>query len=287
MKGLENLGNTCYFNTALQCILQVPQLSNFMIMKKVPSDPFTQEYQRLTKKMWLNKSNSCENPQKLFEIFKNNYKQFNNSDQQDSHEMIVCFLDALDKTLRPFNLVKYPGKSNDHSLIREIFYGQMIQEIVTPKEKTKSFDETSNLMIFLTQNTTLEKCLTQYTKWNCLDNYKDEKDNHHPVTTTRQQFWYTPYILIISFKMYTGKFKVKLPERFDISNWVHRDSPHRHNKNYQLFGTCTHQGSTHGGHYVSYVRHHDKWYMKNDAFVQECNFTPYEGYHYVVFYKSI
>lgn len=289
MKGLQNLGNTCYFNTALQCLLQVPQLSNFLIMKKLRGVQceFTLEYQTLVKQMWLNKTTRVENPQKLFNIFKRKFKQFNNTDQQDSHEMIVCFLDALDVSLRPFRPVHFPSKSKDHSIIREIFYGQIIQEVVTPQGKTKNFEDTTCLMMFLSQNITLEKCLSGYTKWNFLDNYKDDNGNHQQVTTTRHMFWYTPYTLIMTFKMYIGKYKVKLPETFDLTPWIHPDSPHRKNTRYSLFGTCTHHGSTHGGHYVSYVCHHGKWYLKDDTLVEQLQEPPLDGYHYVVFYKSV
>lgn len=284
MKGLQNLGNTCYFNTALQCILQVPQLSNFFIMKRLPRvDEFTHEYQTLVRLMWLKKTSSFENPKKLFDLFKKKYKQFNNTDQQDSHEMIVCFLDALDQSLRPFNPVYFPSRNpEEHSIVREIFYGQIIQEVVTPKEKTKNFEDTTCLMMFLSGNTTLERCLDEYTRWNVLDDYKN-----HNVTTTRHMFWYTPYILIVSFKMYLGKFKVKLPPVLDVSRWTHPQSPHHKNKNYELFGTCTHHGSTMGGHYVSYVQHHKRWYEKDDSMVQEVSGVPLDGYHYVAFYKSV
>lgn len=288
MKGLQNLGNTCYFNTALQCLLQVPQLSNFLIMKKLSSVKceLTQEYQLLVKQMWLNKLNKFENPQKLFNVFKKTYKQFNNTEQQDSHEMIVCLLDTLDKSLRPFKPVHYPGDINNHSIIKEIFYGKMIQEVITPQEKTKTFEETTCHMMFLQNNTTLEKVLTEHTKWNCLDNYKDDQGNHQQVTTLRQMFWYTPYILVFTFKMYIGKYRIQLPDDLDIRPWIHPESPYKRNLRYKLFGTCTHEGSTHGGHYVSHVKHHNKWYMKDDAMVTQSE-PPLNGYHYVVFYKSI
>ena len=283
MKGLQNLGNTCYFNTALQCLLQVPQLSNYMIMKKLHIQcEFTREYQVLVKAMWLNKTRAYENPQKLFNIFKKTYSQFNNTDQHDSHEMILCFLDILDKSLRPFKPVGFSSKPSEHSLVREIFYGQILQEVVTPSGKSKTFEDTTSLMIFLTCNTSLEKCLSDYTKWNILDDYKDYK-----ITTTRHMLWHTPYMLIITFKMYTGKFKVKLPENLNITPWLHPDSPHPHHTEYKLCGTCTHHGSTHGGHYVSNVMHHGKWYMKDDIQVEQISKPPLEGYHYVVFYKSI
>lgn len=276
MKGLLNLGNSCYFNTALQCMLQVPQLSNFMIMKKFSTScEFTREYQRLTRKMWIHKMSKFENPKDIFNIFKNIHKQFNNSDQQDSHEVIMCILDTLDKSLKP---------EGTHSIIRDIFYGKMIQEVVTPEQKTKSFEDTTCLMIFLNHNTTIEKCLCDYTKWNFLDNYKDDNGKFQTVTTTRCTFWNTPYILIISFKMYTGKYRVKLSHELDLTPWVHPDTTHKCKRKYKLFATCTHQGSTRSGHYVSHVLHHDRWYMKDDESVTETP-VPLDGYHYVVFYK--
>jgi ubiquitin C-terminal hydrolase len=285
-KGLENLGNTCYFNAALQCMLQVPQLSNYMIMKKIQTPcECTLEYQKLVKSMWLQRS-SCENPLRFFTLFKNLYKQFDNREQQDSHEMIMCLLDVLDTSIRPFKPVKFPGEEKDHSLIKEIFYGQCIQETISTAGKTKRIEDTSCIMAVLKHDTTLDKCLDDYTKWIFLDNYKDDDGKFHHVTTTRTLFWYMPYVLIVSFKMYTGKFRITLPQEFDASRLVHPDSPPGQHTRYSLFATCTHHGSTRGGHYIAYTKHHGQWYSKDDGCVSKCTF-PESEYHYIAFYKCI
>jgi len=260
-----------------------------MIMKKLHGVKceLTLEYQKFVKQMWLNKAKGCENPSRLFGLFKKKFKQFNNTDQQDSHEMLICMLDALDMSLRPFKSVHYPGDPNNHSLVREIFYGKMLHEIVTPEGTIRHQEENVCHMIFLDKNTTIQNILNEHTRWIYLDNYKNDDGVHQAVTTTRQTFWYSPYILMFTFKMYTGKYRIKLTDTLDITPWFHRDSPHKkQNTKYQLFATCTHEGSTQGGHYISNVRHHGKWYMKDDVSVQE-TVAPLEDYHYVVFYKSV
>jgi len=59
MKGLPNYGNTCYFNSALQCLLQIPQLSNYMILNTFQCEQeFTIEYQKIVKTFWLTPTTS-------------------------------------------------------------------------------------------------------------------------------------------------------------------------------------------------------------------------------------
>ena len=102
MKGLDNLGNTCYFNTAMQCLLQVPQLSNFLILKEYTGNcEFTNEYQKTVRNVWLNKDRSSETPEKLLHLFRQKFTQFNNTNQQDCQEAMLCILDILDKSLCP------------------------------------------------------------------------------------------------------------------------------------------------------------------------------------------
>jgi len=53
MRGFSNIGNTCYFNTALQCLLHIPILSNYLIRNPYKGDcEFTQIYNELTHIYW-------------------------------------------------------------------------------------------------------------------------------------------------------------------------------------------------------------------------------------------
>ena len=55
MKGLINNGNTCYFNTAVQCLLYIPVLSNYFLKcAYVGECEFTQLYSHLVAIYWKN-----------------------------------------------------------------------------------------------------------------------------------------------------------------------------------------------------------------------------------------
>lgn len=54
MKGFENFGNTCYFNTAIQCLLHIPVLTNYFIKNPYDGDcSFTNEYSKVVHGYWL------------------------------------------------------------------------------------------------------------------------------------------------------------------------------------------------------------------------------------------
>lgn len=276
MKGLNNLGNTCYFNSGLQCLLQTPQLSNFFIFKKYLGDcEFTNEYQNMVRQMWINKGIVSVVPHKLLSLFRERFSHFNNTDQHDTQEMILCVLEILEKSL--------PYKN--HSLIHEIFYGKFLQETVCPMETTTSHQEFNNIMLFTEQDTDVVNSLRDYTKWNVIEGFEDTQGNKHRVATTRNTFWFPPHILIVGYKMYSGKYKVSVEPTLNISEFIHPSSPHRVRNCYTLYGACKHQGSTRSGHYVSYTCHNKQWYLKDDCDIKKVSGVPPKDYYYLLFYK--
>ena len=289
MRGLLNLGNTCYFNSALQCLLQVPQLSNFLVLKEYSGTcEFTKEYQNIVRKIWLSKQekNNFENPKKLLKLFKQKFKNFDNSSQHDCQEAFIYILEILENSLSPFKKINYPFESEKHSLIKDLFYGKTFQETICKNEKTSSVED--SIVHMLTPNKSLNflEILKEHQKWNVLEDFVDTKGVKHHVATTRTMFWYTPSILVFSINMYTGKRRINLVDEFDSSEFVHPDSEYKNIK-YKLFATCKHQGSVGSGHYVSYVKHRDKWYLKDDETCNEIENFPFSDYHYLILYKKI
>lgn len=277
MKGLDNLGNTCYFNCALQCLLQTPQLSNFLILRNYSGNcNFTKEYQSLVRNVWL-KGRGTLNPERILQLFRDLCAQFKTCDQHDSQEAFLCLLDILDKSLRPFNNKK------DHSLIREVFYSTMVQETVYKDGKSLKYEQSP--MTILYEGSSLEEAMTKHQNWSVLEGFKDDNNVVHHVATTRTMFWTTPNVLAITFRMYGNKYHVKIPELFDLKPFVHENSQ-KENTKYQLFASCKHHGSIHSGHYVAYTKHKEKWYIKNDGFCTESPF-PETDYHYFVLYKRV
>jgi ubiquitin C-terminal hydrolase len=275
MKGLQNFGNTCYFNSVLQCILQVPQLSNYLIKTELDNSEFLLEYQKFVKKFWLDKTNSIEDHSKILNIFKTHYPQFNNMNQHDCQETLL-FL---------FNLFEKDNKK----LINKIFYFNLIQETICPSEKSKKGEKTNIHMLFPDKDkSTIEEIISINQKWNVLEGYIDSKNNKHNVASTRTLYWTCPKVLIFSIKMYDSKYRVTLPEILDINPYIHQDSPIKNKaKKYYLFAMCSHMGSTRGGHYVAYTKHREQWYLKDDTSCCKVDDINLCDYFYIVMYKAV
>ena len=276
MKGLPNFGNTCYFNSVLQCLLQVPHLSNYFIKNSYDGDSeFIKEYQNFVKTFWLDKKNKIENNSNILKLFKNKFKQFDNFNPQDCQETLFCLIDIFEKVFE--------------NLIKDIFYFKIIQETICPSETTRSHEHTSIYMLYPTKGEQLlSDLIKENQKWNTLEGFRDTKEKVHHVATTQSLIWTSPKILIFSIKMYGQKFKTKIEENIILNNFIHKDSEFKKTLlKYNLFATCTHLGSPSGGHYIAYTKHKDVWYLKDDTRCIKINSVPLIDFHYILMYKQI
>ena len=55
--------------------------------------------------------------------------------------------------------------------------------------------------------------------------------------------------------------------------------------NHELYAVCCHKGSVDRGHYVSYVKHLSKWYLKDDEQVYKAKLNTKDAY--ILFYKKV
>ena len=262
MKGLPNYGNTCYFNAALQCLLQIPQLSNYMILKTFEKEnKLLLEYQNIVKSYWTS-SESSINILKLLKLFINRFSQFNNNNQNDSQEVFICFLEFLDTSCEDF--------------IKKICFSKMEQTTICKDETSIKEEFTTIHFLYPTKETSLNDLITKFQDWNTIDNYRDTKNVTHYVATTRTIIKDPSPIMTFSFRMYERKIRIELEEKIKINNF-----------NYDLFGIVTHLGSIKGGHYISYTKHKNIWYMKDDEECKEVSKIPLKHYHYLALYKRI
>lgn len=111
ISGLVNLGNSCYLNASLQCLVGTDDLSTYILQnsyqnqisktsKSSSGGKLTKEYHKLLETMALNtKLKKPTNP----EIFKKTIGKFNslfdNYDQQDSAEFLHFLLDSIHEDL--------------------------------------------------------------------------------------------------------------------------------------------------------------------------------------------
>ena len=176
--GLYNLGNTCYLNSALQCLSNTEDLTKYFLKKcfqteinngnSLGSKGFiSNQYYKLINEMW-NGTKKKINPKEFRINFCKKTKLFLNNQQQDSQEFLLAVLDNLHEDLNRITNKKYMElqekqneesdeqaskrwwdyfKSRENSIIVDLFQGQFKSTIKCNfcKSSSISYDTFINL----------------------------------------------------------------------------------------------------------------------------------------------
>lgn len=119
--GLSNLGNTCFMNSALQCLSNVTPLTEYFLKDKYNDElnednplgmkgEIAKAYAEITKQSWSGKY-SYVTPRPFKTQVGCFAPQFSGYQQQDSHELLAFLLDGLQEDLnhirkKPYILLK-------------------------------------------------------------------------------------------------------------------------------------------------------------------------------------
>jgi len=103
IKGLLNVGNTCYFNSAMQCLNASSDFVDTIIKQKIiPSKDSKNVPTMLLRKniyefivAMRNGKNDIHNPEHVLNAVRRRYRKFCGYHQQDSHELLIVIIDRL------------------------------------------------------------------------------------------------------------------------------------------------------------------------------------------------
>ncbi|KAM1689841.1 hypothetical protein ACFX15_030905 [Malus domestica] len=96
VRGLVNLGNTCFFNSVLQNLLAIDRLRGYFLNLDASTGALTVSLKKLfTEAKPEAGLKNVINPRSLFGCVCSKASQFRGYQQQDSHELLRCLLDGL------------------------------------------------------------------------------------------------------------------------------------------------------------------------------------------------
>ena len=170
--GLYNLGNTCYMNSALQCLSNCQELTKYFLLELYKCEinllnsfgekgKLANEYAELLNSMWKGHCNKIS-PRQIKKSISEKAEQFQGRSQQDCQEFIHYFLDILGEDLcrvvnKPYMTIEVDDKipetelskelwdyhlARNHSIITDFFFGQLKSSLVCSQcnYKSLSFD---------------------------------------------------------------------------------------------------------------------------------------------------
>lgn len=160
--GLQNLGNTCFMNSSIQCLSNVYELTEFLLSNNFLADineknplgtggKLIAAYSELLKDMWEG-SERYVSPWQLKSVVGKFASQFSGYSQQDSQELLSYLLDGIHEDLnrvrqKPYiGELDYKGQPDDefaelfwrnhlarnNSVITELFTGQFKSRVKCP-----------------------------------------------------------------------------------------------------------------------------------------------------------
>lgn len=153
--GLVNIGNTCFMNSALQCLSNCKELTKYFLLDLYEND-INQEnklgsggrialtYRKLLEDLWKGDENYI-NPSYFKNIFAHFVRKFSGYSQQDSNEFLIYLLDRIHEDLnsvsnKPYIEIEEKAKDEsdeeaskrwwekhllrENSIIVDLFHGQ-------------------------------------------------------------------------------------------------------------------------------------------------------------------
>ncbi|KAH0631939.1 hypothetical protein JD844_019849 [Phrynosoma platyrhinos] len=298
--GLQNLGNTCFLNSALQCLTYTPPLANYMLSHEHSKTCHEQGFCMMCTMQGhitqaLSNSGNVIKPMPVINDLRRIAKHFRFGNQEDAHEFLRYTVDAMQKAcLNGSN--KLDRHTQATTFIHQIFGGYLRSRVkcMNCKGVSDTYDPYLDITLEIKSAQSVNKALEQFVKPEQLDGenaYKCSKCKKMVPASKRFTVHRASNVLTLSLKRFAnfsgGKItkEVKYPEYLDIRPYM--SLPNGEPIIYALYAVLVHTGfSCHAGHYYCYIKaSNGQWYQMNDSTVSNSDIrTVLNQQAYVLFY---
>ena len=185
--GLDNLGNTCFMASILQCLSNSAPLTQYFLTglfskelnrRSISKGQLAEQYSELLQGLWTGGSFTSVRPSRLKQVIGMIASRFLGYEQQDAQEFLRFFLDGLHEDLNrviikpPYQELKdidgeslsdqarrwwsYYAARND-SIAKDLFCGQLRSTVVCKKcgKKSTAFDPFWDLSLPIPKSSTM------------------------------------------------------------------------------------------------------------------------------------
>ncbi|TIA71882.1 hypothetical protein E3P94_00216 [Wallemia ichthyophaga] len=298
-KGLRNVGNTCFLNSTMQCLLHTPSLMNFLQSQHAKGRPDKKfcmiEALKACAKSSFSGSGGSYAPAPVVRNLKAIAKHMTVGRQEDAQEFLRYAADALQASYLSNFPKSAKGKQAETNPIHKIFGGKLRSRVLCQNSKHASdtFDTFMDLSVNVKGCSNIQESFKSFTALDRLEGankYKCESCKK-PVPATKQFTVHeAPQCLTVHLKRFSPlgqklNGSLAFDENLDIQKYMSKGQP---SPKYKLYGVVSHYGgSARSGHYIAHVRApNGRWYEMNDDMVSPSK-PPFGSKNaYVLFYEK-
>ncbi|XP_074518711.1 ubiquitin carboxyl-terminal hydrolase 42 isoform X2 [Halichoeres trimaculatus] len=297
--GLQNMGNTCFLNSALQCLTYTPPFANYMLTREhsktchEPGFCMMCTMQNHIIQVFANSGNVIK-PIGVLNELKRIAKHFRYGSQEDAHEFLRYTVDAMQKSCLAGT--KLDRQTQATTFIHQVFGGHLRSRVkcLNCKAVSDTFDPFLDITLEIKTALSVSKALEQFVKPEQLDGenaYKCTKCKKMVTASKRFTIHRSSNVLTLSLKRFAnftgGKITkdVKYPEYLDLRPFMSQSQGE--SLVYGLYAVLVHSGfSCHAGHYYCYIKaSNGQWYQMNDSSVSVSDIRSVLNQQaYVLFY---
>ncbi|KAH9049650.1 cysteine proteinase [Lactarius hengduanensis] len=303
--GLINTGNSCFLNSALQCLLHTPPLLHVLIShsphnETLPCRVKTGFCMTCSLKAVMEAAHGrrrqAVTPYQIANRLQVIASHMRRGRQEDSHEFLRYAIDALQKSCLAGHSSKVDPKLAETTWVHKIFGGKLRSRVTCGEchHNSDTFDSVLDLSVDIHGVDTLRDALRKFTATDYLkgaDKYKCEKCKRHVVASKRFTIYDAPGALTIHLKRFSPLGRkmghpVQYDERLSLAGAV---SEGQYGPSYSLYGVISHAGGgPNSGHYYAHIKaSNDQWYEMNDESVTRHPRPPTNMKNaYILFYMQ-
>ncbi|PPQ66570.1 hypothetical protein CVT26_009470 [Gymnopilus dilepis] len=295
--GLYNSGNTCFMNSALQCLLHTPPLLRLIIPHKKESCRVTGSFcmscnlRQVAVKAYMHDQPFSPSP--ISTNLQYIAKHMRKGRQEDAHEFLRYAIDSLQKSCLAGHSPKIDPKLAETTWVHKVFGGRLRSRVTCSHcgHNSDTFDRILDLSLDIFKCDSLREALRKFVAIDYLkgaDKYKCEKCKKHVNAEKRFTIHEAPVVLTVHLKRFSplGR-KISHPLQYDqelsLKPYM---SAGEFGPSYSLYGVICHAGGgPNSGHYYAFVKSQDgSWWEMNDESVTRTSLPTNKKNAYMLFY---